>query len=69
LLCAVTDSMAVLTGVRFVQSPAIPTLTTCVPAYPARILASEQLNTLYSKTNHAHTSNGLLFPGGSGITR
>ena len=44
LVCALTDSLNVLIAARFVQGLFIPALTTCLAAYLAKTLPSEQLN-------------------------
>ncbi len=59
VIAAVTYSLWMLIGVRFVQGLFIPTLTTCVVAYLARTLPMERLNVVMGSYVSATVMGGL----------
>jgi MFS transporter, YNFM family, putative membrane transport protein len=59
LLCALTDSLSVFIGTRFVQGLFIPCLTTCVAAYLSRTLPMERLNVIMGSYVSATVAGGL----------
>lgn len=59
LICAVTDSLWILIGARFLQGLFIPALTTCVAAYLARSLPAERLNVVMGAYVSATVVGGL----------
>lgn len=59
LICALTGSIAVLIGVRFVQGLFLPCLTTCVAAYLAKTLPRERLNVVMGSYVSATVAGGL----------
>ncbi len=59
LLCAVTTSLWVLVGGRFLQGLFIPALTTCLAAYLARTLPAQRLNVVMGSYVSATVLGGL----------
>ena len=58
-VCAMTGSLSVLIGTRFVQGLFLPCLTTCVAAYLARTLPEERLNVVMGSYVSATVAGGL----------
>ena len=59
VVCALTPNIAVLIGARFVQGLFIPSLTTCLAAYLARILPPARLNVAMGSYVAATVAGGL----------
>ena len=59
LVCAYTDTLALLIGARFVQGLFIPALTTCLAAYLARTLPIERLSVVMGSYVSATVLGGL----------
>lgn len=59
LVCALTPSLAVLIGARFVQGLFIPALTTCLAAYLAKTLPVARLNVVMGSYVAATVLGGL----------
>ena len=59
LICAITDSLWLLIGARFVQGLFIPALTTCLVAYLARTLPPERLSVVMGSYVSATVIGGL----------
>ncbi|MFZ7125259.1 MAG: MFS transporter [Desulfobacterales bacterium] len=59
LVCAVTDQIWVLIGMRFLQGLFIPSLTTCLAAYLAKTLPVEKLNVVMGSYVSATVLGGL----------
>jgi YNFM family putative membrane transporter len=59
LVCALTPSLGVLVGARFVQGLFIPSLTTCLAAYLARTLPADRLNVAMGSYVAATVAGGL----------
>lgn len=59
LLCATTDSIALLIAARFLQGLFIPSLTTCLVAYLAKSLPASRLNVVMGSYVSATVAGGL----------
>jgi YNFM family putative membrane transporter len=58
-VCAMTGSLSVLIGTRFVQGLFLPCLTTCVAAYLAKTLPEARLNVVMGSYVSATVAGGL----------
>ena len=59
LVCATTYNFSLLVAARFVQGLLIPSLTTCIAAYIARVLPVERLNVVMGAYVSATVAGGL----------
>jgi MFS transporter, YNFM family, putative membrane transport protein len=59
LVCAATDSIALLIGARFIQGLFIPSLTTCLAAYLAKSLPASRLNVVMGSYVSATVAGGM----------
>jgi MFS family permease len=59
LFCAVTSSLALLVGARFIQGLFVPALTTCLAAYLSTNLPLERLNVVMGSYVSATVAGGL----------
>ena len=59
LVCAMTDSLWILIGARFLQGIFIPSLTTCLAAYLAKTLPATRLNVVMGSYVSATVLGGL----------
>lgn len=59
LICAVTDSLWLLIGGRFLQGLFVPALTTCIAAFLAKSLPAERLNVVMGYYVSATVVGGL----------
>ena len=59
VICALTGSLWVLIGARFLQGLFIPSLTTCLAAYLAKSLPAERLNVVMGSYVSATVLGGL----------
>ena len=59
IICALTDSLWLLIGARFLQGLFIPALTTCIAAYLAKTLPLERLNVVMGAYVSATVVGGL----------
>jgi len=59
LVCAATDSIALLIGARFIHGLFIPSLTTCLAAYLAKSLPASRLNVVMGSYVSATVAGGM----------
>ena len=59
LVCAITQSIALLIAARFVQGLFIPSLTTCIAVYLAQSLPAARLNVVMGSYVSATVAGGL----------
>lgn len=60
MFCAITESLSLFIGARFVQGLFIPSLTTCIAAYLARSIPVGSLNVVMGSYVSATVAGGLL---------
>ena len=60
LFCAVTSSLTMMIGVRFIQGLFLPSLTTCLAVYLAQNMPAERLNVVMGLYVSATVTGGLF---------